>query len=147
MTAKDWPKIYQIADQMLERGEFNNVANLCLKISEDDPKQIRCWFLRSKAMQGLHDPKQAKHDILVALDLDPLKLEYFFQLCFVLIQANESHEIPVRIAKLWPHVPKNEKSKFIGFVETAIDSGMLNKLDLPNELLAEVLRHRNKSGD
>lgn len=142
----DWTKIYSIIENFLQSEDYRRVADLCLSASEQDPKQTRCWYLRSKAMQGLNDRKQAKHDILVALDLEPLNLDYFFQLCMVLTQSNEGHEIAPRINRLWPHVPEADRDKFLGFVSAGVDS-MFSKFDLTNELLGHIIRYRNKSGD
>lgn len=142
----DWTKIYSIIEEFLQSEDYHRVADLCLSASEQDPKQARCWYLRSKAMQGLNDHEQAKHDILVALDLEPLNLDYFFQLCMVLIQSNEGDEIAPRINRLWPHVPETDRDKFLGFVSASVDS-MFSKFELTNELLGHVLRYRNKSGD
>ena len=97
-------------------------------------------------MQGLHNPQRAKEDIFIALKYEPLNLDYFFQLCLVLIQANESNEIAPRINTLWHHVPEKDRDKFMGFVNSGIDS-MFSKFDLSNELLGQVLRFRNKSDD
>lgn len=145
MTTKNWPEIYKIAEQLLEHEAYNDVDSLCVQISEQDPQQSRCWYIRSKAMLGLHRRNEAKQDILFALEIEPKNLEYFFHYCFVLVQVGESNRIPSSMDIMSKRVSGDEHIKLIGFISEAIDCGMVDKLSLTTELLSGVLRYRNKN--
>jgi hypothetical protein len=141
----DLPGVYDDFEILLEQGDDKDaraVAYNCELIVADHAFESRAWFIGSKACQKLRDSIQAHLYAETALKIEPVKLEYLFQLFNVLIQLCRTSEIPALINVVFSKLGAESKADMIRYAGVAIDSGLISKFELSDTILVEILRLR-----
>jgi hypothetical protein len=132
------PFIYKILDEMLAANMMNQAIEACFKIATAFPDESKCWFIHSQAFQNLNQPEAALRAIEVAILKEPMNPDYTFQLFNVFIQMGRYGAIPLRINRLWQHYDTNMKDALAAYLEIALDTGIISKLELSVEVASDL---------
>lgn len=63
--------LMNLAACQLKFDQYDGVVRNCSKVLEWDPRNIKSWYRRAKALLGMNDFESARTDLLKAKELDP----------------------------------------------------------------------------
>jgi hypothetical protein len=137
--------IYDAVELLLQNGDESDLPTIAYKCDEivgDHELESRAWFIGSRAYQLLNDPEAAMLRIDVALMIAAINVEYHFHRFNVLLQLGKGAEITSTINRVFRDLTVEGKFAMVGFIETAIATGLIHKNELEVDVAVEVLRRR-----